>query len=124
MSSPHEQNTMIGDLMLRRSIRSPFELCSSPETSLLPTNSWSAIDCISSAPSSTGLPHHFSNSRKRGGSVLLGAEEMQSIADQLFVGNKLVSGELHSSNGLRIDLRNIKSPIIVFCSWGDDITPP
>ena len=25
---------------------------------------------------------------------------------------------------LRIDLRNIKSPIIVFCSWGDDITPP
>ena len=59
-----------------------------------------------------------------GSPVLLGAEEMQSIADQLFVGNKLVSGELHSSNGLRIDLRNIKSPIIVFCSWGDDITPP
>ena len=49
---------------------------------------------------------------------------MQSIADQLFVGNKLVSGELHSSSGTRIDLRNIKSPIIVFCSWGDDITPP
>jgi len=59
-----------------------------------------------------------------GSPVLLNAEEMQSIADQLFVGNKLVSGELHSSNGLRIDLRNIKSPIIVFCSWGDDITPP
>jgi len=49
---------------------------------------------------------------------------MQAIADQLFVGNKLVSGELHSSNGTRVDLRNIKSPIIVFCSWGDDITPP
>src|SRR5689334_12580056 len=59
-----------------------------------------------------------------GSPVLLNAEEMQSIADKLFVGNKLVSGELHSSNGLRIDLRNIKSPIIVFCSWGDDITPP
>jgi len=25
---------------------------------------------------------------------------------------------------MRIDLRNVKSPIIVFCSWGDDITPP
>jgi hypothetical protein len=25
---------------------------------------------------------------------------------------------------MRVDLRNIKSPIIVFCSWGDDITPP
>ncbi len=59
-----------------------------------------------------------------GSPVLLNAEEMQSIADHLFVGNKLVSGELHSSNGTRIDLRNIKTPIIVFCSWGDDITPP
>src|SRR5215813_4091879 len=59
-----------------------------------------------------------------GSPVLLNAEEMQSIADQLFVGNKLSCGELHTSNGLRVDLRNIKSPIIVFCSWGDDITPP
>ena len=59
-----------------------------------------------------------------GSPVLLNAQEMQSIADELFVGNKLVSGELHSSNGTRVDLRNIKLPIIVFCSWGDDITPP
>ena len=59
-----------------------------------------------------------------GSPVLLNAEEMQAIADQLFVGNKLASGELRSSDGLRIDLRNIKSPIVVFCSWGDDITPP
>jgi hypothetical protein len=28
------------------------------------------------------------------------------------------------SDGARIDLRKIKSPIIVLCSWGDDITPP
>ena len=59
-----------------------------------------------------------------GSPVLLTAGEMQSIADQLFVGNKLSCGELHTSNGLRVDLRNIKSPIIVFCSCGDDITPP
>jgi hypothetical protein len=59
-----------------------------------------------------------------GSPVLLNAQEMQSIADQLFVGNKLALGELRSSNGTRVDLRNIKSPIIVFCSWGDDITPP
>jgi len=59
-----------------------------------------------------------------GSPVLLNAEEMQSIADQLFVGNKLSCGELRGSNGVRVDLRNIKSPIIVFCSWGDDITPP
>jgi pimeloyl-ACP methyl ester carboxylesterase len=59
-----------------------------------------------------------------GSPVLMNAGEMQSIADQLFVGNKLAAGELRSSNGLRVDLRNIKSPIVVFCSWGDDITPP
>jgi hypothetical protein len=59
-----------------------------------------------------------------GSPVLLNAEEMQAIADQLFVGNKLTSGELRAADGTRVDLRNIKSPIIVFCSWGDDITPP
>jgi hypothetical protein len=59
-----------------------------------------------------------------GNLILLNAEEMQWIADELFVGNKLSSGELHTSDGLRVDLRNIKSPIIVFCSKGDNITPP
>jgi pimeloyl-ACP methyl ester carboxylesterase len=59
-----------------------------------------------------------------GGHVLLNAEEMQFIVDQLFVGNKLATRELATSDGLRIDLRNIRSPIIVFCSKGDNITPP
>ena len=59
-----------------------------------------------------------------GSPVLLNAGEMQWIADNLFVGNKLATGELRAADGTRIDLRNIRSPIIVFCSWGDDITPP
>ncbi len=59
-----------------------------------------------------------------GSPVLLNAGEMQWIADNLFVGNRLATGELHASDGTRIDLRNIRSPIVVFCSWGDDITPP
>jgi len=59
-----------------------------------------------------------------GSPVLLNAEEMQWIADNLFVGNKLTAGTLQTSDGTRIDLRNIRSPIVVFCSWGDDITPP
>lgn len=59
-----------------------------------------------------------------GNPVLLTAEEMQSITDNLFVGNKLERGEMHGWDGTRIDLRNIRSPIIVFCSQGDDITPP
>jgi hypothetical protein len=59
-----------------------------------------------------------------GGHVMLNAEEMQFIADELFVGNKLASGGLTTSDGTRIDLRNIRSPIVVFCSRADNITPP
>jgi hypothetical protein len=59
-----------------------------------------------------------------GSPVLLSAEEMQWIADNLFVGNRLSTGQIRTSHGTRIDLRNIRSPIVVFCSWGDNITPP
>jgi hypothetical protein len=59
-----------------------------------------------------------------GSPVLMNAGEMQWIADNLFVGNKLTSGRIRTSEGVQIDLRNIKSPIVVFCSWGDNITPP
>src|SRR3954469_24835891 len=72
----------------------------------------------------TEPPRFLEFEKWHGSPVLLNAEEMQAIADKLFIGNKLTAGELRSSNGVRIDLRNIKSPIIVFCSWGDDITPP
>jgi pimeloyl-ACP methyl ester carboxylesterase len=59
-----------------------------------------------------------------GSPVLLNAGEMQWIADNLFVGNRLSTGQIRTSDGLRIDLRNITAPIVVFCSWGDNITPP
>ncbi len=59
-----------------------------------------------------------------GSPVLMNAGEMQWIADNLFVGNRLSTGQLRMSDGVRIDLRNIRSPIVVFCSWGDNITPP
>jgi len=59
-----------------------------------------------------------------GGHVNLNAEEMQWIVDQLFVGNRLATAEIVTSDGQRIDLRNIRSPIVCFCSKGDNITPP
>jgi pimeloyl-ACP methyl ester carboxylesterase len=59
-----------------------------------------------------------------GGHVLLNAAEMQFIADELFVGNKLATAEIAWSDGSRSDLRHITSPIIVFCSKADNITPP
>ena len=47
-----------------------------------------------------------------GGHVNLNAEEMQWIVDQLFVGNRLATAEIVTSDGVRIDLRNIRSPIL------------
>ena len=59
-----------------------------------------------------------------GGHVLMNAAEIQFIVDELFVGNKLATGEIELPVAGRIDLRNIRSPIVVFCSRADDITPP
>ena len=59
-----------------------------------------------------------------GGHVSLNAAEMQFIVDELFVGNKLAAGEITTIDGTAVDLRNIRSPIVVFCSKGDNITPP
>jgi hypothetical protein len=59
-----------------------------------------------------------------GGHVNLNAEEIQFIVDELFIGNNLAAGKIRMSDGASVDLRNIRSPIVVFCSKGDNITPP
>jgi pimeloyl-ACP methyl ester carboxylesterase len=59
-----------------------------------------------------------------GGHVNLNAEEIQFIVDELFIGNNLAAGKIQSSDVTTVDLRNIRSPIVVFCSQGDNVTPP
>jgi pimeloyl-ACP methyl ester carboxylesterase/tellurite resistance protein len=59
-----------------------------------------------------------------GSPVLLDRNEIQLIVDSLFIGNRLSAARMRTADGLRLDLRNIKSPILIFCSQGDDITPP
>jgi pimeloyl-ACP methyl ester carboxylesterase len=59
-----------------------------------------------------------------GGHVNLNAEEIQFIVDELFIGNNLAAGNIKMSDGTTVDLRNIRSPIVVFCSKGDNVTPP
>jgi hypothetical protein len=59
-----------------------------------------------------------------GGHVNLNAEEIQFIVDELFIGNNLAAGRIKTSDGEVVDLRKIRSPIVVFCSKGDNITPP
>ncbi|HEX4407281.1 MAG TPA: DUF3141 domain-containing protein [Xanthobacteraceae bacterium] len=72
----------------------------------------------------TEAPRYLGFERWWGGHVNLNAEEIQFIVDELFVGNNLAAGRIKTSDGTAIDLRNIRSPIVVFCSQGDNVTPP
>jgi len=72
----------------------------------------------------TEAPRYLGFERWWGGHVKLNAEEIQFIVDELFIGNNLAAGKIRTSDGKAVDLRNIRSPIVVFCSKGDNITPP
>jgi len=59
-----------------------------------------------------------------GAFVHLRGEELQYMVDNLFVGNKLSTGQIVTKDGIRLDIRNVRSPILCFCSRADNITPP
>ena len=58
-----------------------------------------------------------------GGFFRMTGGEIEWIVENLFVGNKLARGDVEVE-GEKLDLRNITAPIVVFASWGDNITPP
>ena len=59
-----------------------------------------------------------------GGYFLMNEEEIRWIVDNLFVGNKLARGEVKAAPGTYVNLKAIRSPIVIFSSKGDNITPP
>ena len=58
-----------------------------------------------------------------GGYYLMSKEEIREIVDNLFVANRLVRG-IKLPDGRTIDLKRITSPVVVFASRGDNISPP
>jgi pimeloyl-ACP methyl ester carboxylesterase len=72
----------------------------------------------------TEPPRFLEFERWWGGFFLMNREEIEWITKNLFVGNKLWSGDVRSKAGRAFDLREIKSPIVLFASLGDNITPP
>src|SRR5208337_4738337 len=56
--------------------------------------------------------------------IQLNGDELQFLVDNLFIGDRLTRNQLHSRNGTIFDLRTIASPIIVFTSMADNISPP
>src|SRR5262249_37011445 len=57
------------------------------------------------------------------GFFMMNEQEIRWIVENLFIGNRLAHGQARFGDE-RIDLRNIRSPIIVFASHGDNIPPP
>jgi hypothetical protein len=72
----------------------------------------------------TEPPRYLQFEKWWGGHVFLNPEEIQFIVEKLFVGNQLATGDIQTAAGDVVDLRNIRSPIVIFCSEGDNITPP
>ena len=72
----------------------------------------------------TEPPRFLEFERWWGGFYLMNREEIEWITRNLFVGNKLWSGDTKSLTGEAFDLRDIKAPIVLFASMGDNITPP
>lgn len=81
-----------------------------------PYNLYSKID--------TEAPRYLDFERWWGGHTNLNAAEIQFIVDELFIGNNLSAAKIRTSDGVAVDLRNIRAPIVVFCSKADNITPP
>lgn len=59
-----------------------------------------------------------------GGYYFLSREEILAIVENLFLGNQLEQGTLRICEGCVADLRRIQSPMVIFASYGDNITPP
>jgi hypothetical protein len=76
---------------------------------------WSQVD--------TEAERYLEFERWWGGFYRMNGGEFETIVENLFVGNRLARGEVELG-GHRIDLRNITAPVVVFASWGDNITPP
>lgn len=78
-------------------------------------NLWANVD--------TESPRFLEFERWWGGFCRMTGTEIETIVENLFVGNRLARGTMKAGEQT-IDLRNITSPIVVFASWGDNITPP
>jgi len=59
-----------------------------------------------------------------GGFYRLSGEEIVAIVEDLFIGNKLEEGKVRIDEHCVADLKRIRNPLVIFASYGDNITPP
>jgi len=78
-------------------------------------NLWSHVD--------TEAERFLEFERWWGGFFRMTGREIEDIVENLFVGNRLARGTAKFA-GQGVDLHAITAPVVVFASWGDNITPP
>ena len=59
-----------------------------------------------------------------GSFFFLSREEILAIVENLFIGNQLEDGRFRVCDCCFADLRRIRNPLVIFASYGDNITPP
>ncbi|MCP2226766.1 hypothetical protein OKW12_002177 [Pseudomonas silensiensis] len=90
--------------------------------SLDPANTWWGKYYHLFSEVDSEAPRFLDFERWWGSPTLLNGEEIEMIVDDLFIGNQLSGGLGRKSSGL--DLKRIEVPVVVFCSYGDNITSP
>ena len=91
---------------------------------LNPANTWWRKYYSVFADVDSEAPRFLQFERWWSGFYFMTDAEIRWIIENLFVGNRLTKGEAVLDDGRLVDLRRIKSPIVVFASHGDNITPP
>jgi hypothetical protein len=91
--------------------------------SLSPGNTWfkKYFDLYSKVDSEADRFLEFE--RWWGGYFLMTTDEIRWIVDNLFIGNRFSSGQIAQGGGETFNMREVKAPVIVFASSGDNITP-
>lgn len=72
----------------------------------------------------TGAERYLKFEKWWGDFIDLNGDELQFLVDNLFMGDKLTRNQLQARDGTVFDVRNVTSPIIVFTSTQDNISPP
>lgn len=92
--------------------------------SLSPGNTWFRKYFDVYAKADTEAERFLEFERWWGGFFLMNADEIRWIVDNLFIGNRFSAGAIAAGRGHTFNIRDVRAPVIVFASAGDNITPP
>lgn len=92
--------------------------------SLSPANTWFKKYYNLYANVEKETPRFLEFERWWGGYFLMNRDEIRWIVENLFIGDRFARGEISAGGGATFNMRSVRSPVVVFASAGDNITPP